>query len=252
MIKKGFTLIELLVVIAIIAILAAMLLPALSTAKGTAKRIICVNNMKEMGSGLFMYTDDYDSYFPAAQYNHWPQWVVEELNLKSYILASNQTSNIFTCPSVYEPGKSAKWNGTAAQAAAVVRRAPTYTATVCNSTPTYFDTNPYPSGAVAGMAWVPNATNKPWKRTSQVNPNSPILIESAYTNLQGTDIASGPAGGDGVWNINLDKIDTKGYGGDWRRHNLSNNFLMGGGHVTTMKLHPGLMFTNDNYRNPIE
>ena len=59
-----FTLIELLVVIAIIAILAALLLPALKQARESAKTIMCVNNMKQVGLALITFTTDRDSYLP--------------------------------------------------------------------------------------------------------------------------------------------------------------------------------------------
>src|SRR5438067_1737574 len=65
---RGFTLVELLVVIAIIAILAALLLPALSAAKEKARRVTCVNHLRQIGIGLSIYAPDNGERVPPCQW----------------------------------------------------------------------------------------------------------------------------------------------------------------------------------------
>ena len=76
--RQGFTLIELLVVIAIIAILAALLLPALASAKQKAQKIACTSNLKQVGTALYMYLNDFSDWLPPGQ-NANPSWSALDL-----------------------------------------------------------------------------------------------------------------------------------------------------------------------------
>ncbi len=114
--RRNFTLIELLVVIGIIAVLAAMLLPALGKARETARRSHCVSNIKQLGQAYWLYVDEYGVVVPNGQqfYNNtttrllWMSYIAPYLGYKHIrhfsdiqsFLKGAKGKTVYDCPSV--------------------------------------------------------------------------------------------------------------------------------------------------------
>jgi len=99
--KGGFTLIELLVVIAIIAILAAMLLPALARARSMARQVVSENNLKQIGLAFALYAQDYDGNVPTYKTGAGPtnSWWCGKLNPYLKSAGNGYLSPVFNSPS---------------------------------------------------------------------------------------------------------------------------------------------------------
>ncbi len=191
---NGFTLIELLVVIAIIAILAAMLLPALSAAKNKAKQVACINNQKQLALGMVLYIGDFNDNFPGSGSNlqgfhteDWIYWrpanthdaVTPTVTLPlaqsqiTALLRTGNSTNLFRCPMDTSDTDRLKYNPTAP---------PLFTYYYS------YSLNAYQSGDSMGLQWDGAGLNPMQAKFTAVHiPSNKIMMAEEPTTTSAAD-----------------------------------------------------------------
>ncbi|OGV49277.1 MAG: hypothetical protein A2017_14775 [Lentisphaerae bacterium GWF2_44_16] len=103
--EKFFTLLELLITISIMVLLISLLLPALKKAKESANSVKCLNNLKQMGSGWHMYSDDYDNWILNNSCNYWYEDLAPYLSNKLPSCPSNKALCSWQMQAYFPPGR---------------------------------------------------------------------------------------------------------------------------------------------------
>jgi prepilin-type N-terminal cleavage/methylation domain-containing protein/prepilin-type processing-associated H-X9-DG protein len=222
----GFTLIELLVVIAIIAILAAMLLPALNRAKLKAYQARCYGNLKQLTLGMMLYLDSNNNVFPGAAsrntYGFRPDdWIYWRTNLpaypieKSLIVAQlgSANSNLFRCPADRDDRE---------RVAISDGNGPYYPSYSMNSFGIV-------NGENLGMSSIDDGRWHPFRASSIKNPARKIMLAEEQAGYGPAEVSDPTAGviNDGRWVASSDVLTS--------RHGKRGNVAFADGHIVPVQ-----------------
>ena len=242
-----FTLIELLVVIAIIAILAAMLLPAVNTARAAARRTSCTSNMKQVYVCLYMYVDDNQDFMPPSYNDSQHSYYINlYANMTADLVPSTKSSvypafnhgsawrerkNFFFCPAI-QPGVDPGYHNYTSN---------NFEMYYTNYVPTTSDfANENGNPPAWGLEAAAADANVIRRKYSKIADNSAIMTETCYTELKeptGIKVASAPRARGLVvdWDDYTANNATRARRPAYFFHENSANFMMKNGSVQALK-----------------